>query len=237
IQKESAKPARDYSYPQLAVMLSAKAPGQNSIGTGGQDSIGANRFTDPWESLEVAEIGQPYGGLFGKNKDDFGSGDGRYVTYMGVFGNAISNLNMTGMIGVDKNQNEVKRGDVLFTISSETPNEVGMSSVWLEDTKNVYLNSFCFGFRPIPSLHSEFLAYVFRSSGFREKVCILAQGISRYNISKTKVMKIVITIPNSKEQIKIGRYFRSLDEIISKNATQLQKLKQIKSACLEKMFV
>lgn len=194
-------------------------------------------FSTPWDLFEIEKIGQPYAGLFGKNKNDFGKGEGRFVTYMGVFGNAVSNLSMTGVIGVDKNQNEVKRGDVLFTISSETPNEVGMSSVWSEDMKNVYLNSFCFGFRPIPSLHSDFLAYVFRSNGFREKVCLLAQGISRYNISKTKVMKIPIKIPNPKEQQKIGTYFRQLDDLISKHAIQLEKLKQLKSACLEKMFV
>ena len=44
-------------------------------------------------------------------------------------------------------------------------------------------------------------------------------------------------IPHIAEQQKIGTYFRTLDELISKHAIQLQKLKQIKSACLEKMFV
>jgi type I restriction enzyme S subunit len=65
----------------------------------------------------------------------------------------------------------------------------------------------------------------------------LAQGISRYNISKTKVMKIPVSIPDPDEQQKIGTYFRTLDELISQHATQLQKLQQIKSACLERMFV
>jgi type I restriction enzyme S subunit len=194
-------------------------------------------FSVSWDSVEIGEVGQAYAGLFGKNKNDFGRGDGRFVTYMGVFSNAVSNLSMTGVIGVDKNQNEVKKGDVLFTISSETPNEVGMSSVWSEEVENVYLNSFCFGFRPIPSLDSNFLAYVFRANDFRINVCVLAQGISRYNISKTKAMKIPISIPSPLEQKKIGEYFRTLDELISKHAIHLQKLKQIKSACLERMFV
>ncbi len=65
----------------------------------------------------------------------------------------------------------------------------------------------------------------------------MAQGISRYNISKTKVMKIPVSIPDPDEQQKIGTYFRTLDELISQHATQLQKLQQIKSACLERMFV
>ena len=194
-------------------------------------------FSSPWDSIEMEKLGQTYSGLFGKTKDDFGRGGGRFVTYMGVFNHAISNINMTAVIGVDPSQNEVRQGDVLFTISSETPHEVGMSSVWSEDTENVYLNSFCFGFRPIPSLHSDFLAYVFRANEFRKRICFLSQGISRYNISKSKVLKIPVSIPSPEEQQKIGTYFRTLDELITKHATQLQKLQQIKSACLEKMFV
>lgn len=195
-------------------------------------------FSDLWESIEMDKLGQPYSGLFGKTKKDFGIGDGRFVTYMGVFSNVVSDLTMTEPIEIDTHQNEVRKGDVFFTISSETPNEVGMSSVWSDETNNVYLNSFCFGFRPLPNLHSDFLAYVLRADAFRKRICVLAQGISRYNISKAKVMKIPVSIPpDPEEQQKIGTYFRTLDELISKHAIQLQKLKQIKSSFLEKMFV
>jgi len=49
--------------------------------------------------------------------------------------------------------------------------------------------------------------------------------------------KFRVKYPSVSEQQKIGSYFRTLDKLISKHASQLQKLKQIKSACLEKMFV
>lgn len=149
-------------------------------------------FSGPWDTIAMEKLGQTYSGLFGKTKDDFGCGGGRFVTYVGVFNHTVSNLDVTDAIGVDPSQNEVRKGDVLFTISSETPHEVGMSSVWADDAKNVYLNSFCFGFRPLPSLKSDFLAYVFRADEFRKRICLLAQGISRYNISKTKVVKIPV---------------------------------------------
>lgn len=194
-------------------------------------------FTSPWASVPLGKLGQPYAGLFGKTKEDFGCGDARFVTYMGVFSNAISGPAETEAIGVDRSQNEVKRGDVMFTISSETPEEVGMSSVWSGDEANVYLNSFCFGFRPLASLRSEFLAYVLRASAFRARVRVLAQGISRYNISKTKVMNIPISVPTEEEQERIGMYFCALDTLIAKHATQVQKLRQIKSASLAALFV
>lgn len=194
-------------------------------------------FTSRWDSVPLGKLGQPYSGLFGKTKEDFGCGDARFVTYMGVFSNAISGPAETEAIGVDRSQNEVRRGDVMFTISSETPEEVGMSSVWSGDEANVYLNSFCFGFRPLAGLRSEFLAYVLRATAFRSRVRVLAQGISRYNISKAKVMHIPISVPTEEEQERIGMYFCALDTLIAKHATQVQKLRQIKAACLEAMFV
>ena len=96
----------------------------------------------------MGEVGTTYTGLSGKTKDDFGHGEGKFITYMNVFSNAISDLNMVEPIEIDNRQNEVKAGDVFFTTSSETPEEVGMSSVLLENSDNTYLNSFCFGYRP-----------------------------------------------------------------------------------------
>jgi type I restriction enzyme, S subunit len=46
-----------------------------------------------------------------------------------------------------------------------------------------------------------------------------------------------VSIPLPEEQQKIGSYFRKLDALIAQHAVQLQKLKQIKSACLARMFV
>lgn len=194
-------------------------------------------FTDKWEERKLGEIGYTYTGLSGKTKEDFGHGKGQYVTYMNIFSNPVSNRDITEQIEIDNYQNEVQFGDVFFTTSSETPEEVGMSSVWLENIKNVYLNSFCFGYRPMLKMDSYFLAYMLRSFTFRKKITFLAQGISRYNISKNKVMEITIPIPNIKEQIKVGLYFQNLDNLISLHQKELDKLKNIKKACLEKMFV
>ena len=172
-------------------------------------------FTDDWELHPLREIGNTYTGLSGKTKDDFGHGDGRFVTYMNVFSNPISLPEMVEEVEFDESQNTVRYGDVLFTTSSETPEEVGMSSVWLENTENTYLNSFCFGFRPVKKVNPYYLAYLLRSSGMRRKISFLAQGISRYNISKTKMMELEISIPNVNEQSAIGTFFSTLDRHIT----------------------
>ena len=194
-------------------------------------------FTDPWEQRKLGEMGQTYTGLSGKTKDDFGHGQARFVTYMNVFSNPISNPEMTEPIEIDPKQNEVEVGDVFFTTSSETPEEVGMSSILLEKRGKTYLNSFCFGFRPSEKIDSYYLAYMLRSESTRAKIILLAQGISRYNISKNKVMEIAVSLPSLDEQKMIGQYFANLDNLITLHQRELEKLQNIKKSMLEKMFV
>lgn len=196
-----------------------------------------NGFTQAWEQRELGDIGQTYTGLSGKTKDDFGHGHAQFVTYMNVFSNPISNPKMNEPIEVDSKQNEVEVGDVFFTTSSETPKEVGMTSVLIEKQGKMYLNSFCFGYRLYEKYDSYYLAYMLRSNSFREKIIMLAQGISRYNISKNKVMEIDVFIPSYKEQMEIGKYFRNLDTLITLHQRKLEKLKNIKKSMLEKMFI
>ena len=172
-------------------------------------------FTNTWEQRKLGEVGTTYTGLSGKTKEDFGHGNGQFVTYMNVFSNPVGLPDMTEAVEIDDSQNKVLFGDVLFTTSSETPEEVGMSSVWLENAENTYLNSFCFGYRPTVEFNPYYLAYMLRSSSMRKKITFLAQGISRYNISKNKMMDIEIPIPKIEEQKQIGSYFRNLDNLIT----------------------
>lgn len=197
-------------------------------------------FEDDWEEVKLGEIGNTYAGLSGKTKDDFGHGEGRFVTYLNVFSNPISSPELVEAVEIDSRQNTVLYGDVLFTTSSETPEEVGMSSVWLENVENMYLNSFCFGFRPAKKVNSYYLAYLLRSQGMRKKISFLAQGISRYNISnnisKTKMMELEIFIPNEKEQSAIGTFFSTLDSQITLHQRKLDMLKEQKKTYLKLLF-
>ena len=194
-------------------------------------------FTDAWEQRKLGDMGSTFNGLSGKTKDDFGHGKAKFITYMNVFSNPIADLTMTESIEIDKKQKSVKAGDVFFTTSSETPDEVGMSSVMPEDADNIYLNSFCFGYRPTEKFDLNYLAYVLRADSFRKEMTFLAQGISRYNISKNKVMEVCIPVPTIEEQTKVGRYFRNLDNLITLHQRELDHLKLLKKGMLQQMFV
>ena len=181
-------------------------------------------------------MGSTFTGLSGKTKDDFGHGDAKFITYMNVFSNPVANLDMTESVEIDSKQNCVKAGDVFFTTSSETPEEVGMSCVMPENADNIYLNSFCFGYRLTEKFDLNYLAYVLRAESFRKNMTFLAQGISRYNISKNKVMEIKISVPSLDEQNLVGAYFSTLDHLITLHQRKCDETKQLKKFMLQKMF-
>ena len=172
-------------------------------------------YTDTWEQRKLGDLGTTYTGLSGKTSSDFGHGEARFVTYMNVYSNPVANPNMIEPVEIDKKQNEVNVGDVFFTTSSETPEEVGMSSVLLEKQGYLYLNSFCFGYRPKQKIDPYYLAFMLRSEPVRKKIVFLSQGISRYNISKNKMMEICVPLPSLGEQKKIGNFCKNLDELIT----------------------
>ena len=190
-------------------------------------------FRFSWEQRKLGDMGSTFTGLSGKTKEDFGHGDAKFITYMNVFSNPIADLQMTETVEIDSKQNCVKAGDVFFTTSSETPEEVGMSCVMPENADNTYLNSFCFGYRPTEKFDLNYLAYVLRSESFRKEMTFLAQGISRYNISKNKVMEVEIPVPSLEEQSKVGRYFSNLDNLITLHQRKCDEEKQKKKALMQ----
>lgn len=182
-------------------------------------------FTNAWEQRKLGEVGNTFTGLSGKTASDFGHGEASFITYMNVFSNPISDTTMVEHVEIDSKQREVEVGDVFFTTSSETPEEVGMSSVLKEKSGVTYLNSFCFGFRPTEKFDLDYLAFMLRSEPVRSQIKLLAQGISRFNISKTKMMEIDIQVPELDEQIAIGRYFSQLDHFITLHLRKCQIFK------------
>ena len=178
--------------------------------------------TPSWEQRKLGNCGTTYGGLTGKTKEDFGHGNARFIPYTNVFDNPLTDTKRLGAVEIDSSQNQVAYGDAFFTVSSETPDEVGMSSVWLSDQEDVYLNSFCFGYRQDSTFDPHYLAYMLRSRSVRSNLTLLAQGISRFNISKNKVMELSVPVPSAVEQEQLGQYFTKLDSLITLHQRKCQ---------------
>ena len=198
-------------------------------------------FTQPWKTVKLGEIGKTYTGLSGKNSSDFGSGF-PFITYMNIYlNNQIKNDQFEFVnIKENENQNAVKYGDIFFTTSSETPDEVGFASVLLFNPEvNTYLNSFCFGFRlnDFETLLPEFASFYFRSEDVRKIMLKLAQGATRFNLSKNELMKEKITIPSDiTEQKAIADVLQSCDLESEKLKTKLDLLKLQKKGLMQQLL-
>ena len=198
--------------------------------------LGRCHAVNAWEQHKLGSLGTSYSGLSGKDKTDFGHGSGSYITYLNVFQNPIADIDGTDRIEIDPKQNTVHYGDVFFTVSSETPEEVGMSSVWFGNQQNIYLNSFCFGYRQNGTFDTKYLAYMLRSRSIRNRMKVLAQGISRFNISQRRVMDIEVSFPSMDEQQKIGVLCGKLDQLTDAEKRKLDLLKDKKTALLRQIF-
>lgn len=193
-------------------------------------------FDGVWEKVRLGKIGQTFNGLSGKTAKNFGWGK-PYITYKNIFENSRINIKEVDYVKIyeGENQNIVKYGDIFFTTSSETPDEVGMSSVLLDAVEELYLNSFCFGFRldNFEILMPGFARFLFRGNMFRKDIFKLAQGSTRFNLSKTEVLKLYVKLPAVQEQKSIAQVLSTADKEIELLTKELELLKQQKKGLMQ----
>ncbi|WP_310626157.1 restriction endonuclease subunit S [Limnohabitans sp.] len=168
----------------------------------------------------MGDIGKIFGGLTGKSKTDFTNGNSRFVTYMNVFNNLAVDTNRTDFvkIGASEHQRTLQKGDIIFTGSSETPEEVGMSSVVTTDVKEpIYLNSFCIGYRLSDTsiMDPEFSKHLFRSEEIRTQIVRTASGVTRFNVSKVRLAAVRVPILDLMEQKKIATILDQFDALVN----------------------
>lgn len=92
--------------------------------------------------------------------------------------------------------------------------------------------------RPTLSFASGYLGYFMNSSAYHNQLLRLMQGTKVSSISKAALQDTFILYPNDKvEQYKISEFFQQLNNLITLHQRKLEKLKNIKKSCLDKMFV
>ena len=186
-----------------------------------------------------AELGTSYSGLSGKSAQDFGSGK-PFITYLNVYSNNVIKENDFQYVAIkdDEKQNVVKYGDVLFTLSSETPEEVGVGSVYLGKEK-VYLNSFCFGIHITNTevAFPPYLSYYVSLTAFRKFIYPYAQGSTRFNLCKADLEKASIKLPTLADQKRIYSVLGHIDCKIETERQMLNLYNSQKQYLLRQMFI
>jgi type I restriction enzyme, S subunit len=198
-------------------------------------------FTDDWREVKLRDAGTTYGGLIGKDKNDFGAGSASFVTFMEVMAGArlLGRRLERVRVRPGERQNQVQREDVLFNGSSETPEEVALAAVVeFDPSPATYLNSFCFGYRLKNTrlIDPTFLAYFFRSGDGRELVASLAQGATRYNIAKTKLLEVQPSLPPVDEQRAIVDVLQDAESEIEALSVRLTKARAVQTGMMQELL-
>ena len=193
-----------------------------------------------WKEKSIESLGTFFNGLSGKTKLDFENGNEYFIPYMNVYKNAFAKTDQlqTVKIKEEEKQNRVNYGDIMFTQSSETVEEVGLSSVWLGES-HPFLNSFCFGFRLTDVKNSvpAFWGVSLRSTAVRKQIMLGGQGISRINLSPNRLKKIIVFCPSLPEQQKIADFLTAVDHQIEVEENRLERMQVIKKGLLQQMFI
>ena len=194
-----------------------------------------------WKKYKLGEIGSFFGGVTSISKEDYGHGT-PFLPYKNVYKNSKVNVYELELMNV-KQQDLLKRsakyGDIFFTASSETPDEVAMSSVLLDEVENLTFNGFCKRFRlnNFNMLLPEYARYLFRDILFRREIYQLATGDIRFNISQESLANIEIEIPNNETQTQIAQILTSFDDKIELLGQMNQTLETMAQAIFKEWFI
>lgn len=176
---------------------------------------------DGVEYKKLGEIGKFYGGIIGKSKEDFKDGNSKFITYKNIYNNLSLNLDVDDTVKINENENQrtLEYGDIIFTGSSETPDECGISSVLTQKTdEKLYLNSFCFFLRLNEKdiLNPDFAKHLFRSSNLRYQIGKTASRVTRFNVSKKAMERVCIPVPPLEVQCEIVRILDKFTEFTAR---------------------
>ena len=179
---------------------------------------------DGWREVRLGEFMEFKNGL-NTRKENYGSGV-KFVNVMDVFGhNYLYANDVIGSVQVTKKQlvdYSVKYGDVLFNRTSETFEEIAMSSVYL-DKKEIIFGGFVIrGRQKTNILMPEYSAYCFQAHTVRRELIRRGQGAVRANIGQKDLSKIPIVIPPVNEQRAIASLLEKWDTAIEKTEAMIE---------------
>ena len=195
---------------------------------------------ESYQELSFNDFGVSYSGLSGKSGNDFGSGY-PFIPYTNIFTNNIIDEGQLEYVQVreDESQNSVCFGDLLMTLSSETPEEVGIGAVYLGHESPLYLNSFAFGIHITRTdlVYPPYLSWLVSTKSFRKFILPYAQGSTRYNLQKTDFMKAKYRFPTPGRQKAISVLLSGYSSKIENEERVLNKYTALKQGLIEQLFI
>ena len=192
-----------------------------------------------WEMVKLGDLYEVHNGL-SKGGKFFGSGF-PFLSFSTVFNNWFLPETLPDLVqSTEKEQTSysILRGDVFITRTSETMDELGMSSVALKDYPNATYNGFTKRLRPVDnSLLPEFIGYYFRSKEFRNKFMAFSTMTTRASLRNEDLLSLEVPVPELCIQHRIADILSAYDDLIENNRKQIKLLEEAAQRLYKEWFV
>lgn len=129
----------------------------------------------------------------------------------------------------------LKQGDLTFTRSSETLEDVGRSNVYVDDEPAMF-GGFIIRGRPKTGNNSRFINFLLKDQKHHERIMSKGAGAQHYNIGQTGLAKVLITLPPLPEQERIAEALSDVDVLLSAMSTLIEKKRNIKTGAMQELL-
>lgn len=196
-------------------------------------------FTDDWEQRKLENFGKATGGT--SIESEF-SEDGIYkVISIGSYSeNSVYNDQGIRAIKSDKTSNRVlNKNDLTMILNDKTTSGNIIGRVLLIEKSGIYV----YNQRTerieinINEYDPVFLYEMLNAPNIREKIIKQAQGNTQIYVNWSTIAMLDYMIPSKKEQVKIGQFLHSISNIITLYQRKIDKIKNMKKAMLDQMFI
>ena len=192
-------------------------------------------FTDAWEQRKVSEIATFSKGT-GYSKSDIRDKGTPLILYGRLYTKYETVIREVDTFAIPKDGSVYSRGgEVIIPASGETAEDISIASV--VEKSGVILGGDLNIITPQSGIDSAFLALSISHGEAHRSLSKLAQGKSVVHIHNSDIQTVEVSIPELSEQESISQFFERVDTLITLHQRKLERLQNIKKACLEKMFV
>ena len=192
-----------------------------------------------WQIVKLGELYSVHNGL-SKGRQFFGTGY-PFLTFSNVFNNWFLPNELDSLVQTTDKEREacsIKYGDVFITRTSETMNELGMSSVALKDYPDATYNGFTKRLRPFTDkVLPNYIGYYLRSPKFRGKFMAFSSMTTRASLANDNLLNMEIELPPMDVQKKIASTLSRYDSLIDNYQKQIKLLEEAAQRLYKEWFV
>ena len=192
-----------------------------------------------WKKVKLRELYEVHNGL-SKGRQFFGSGY-PFLTFSNVFNNWFLPEELESLVQSSEKERQtcsIKKGDVFITRTSETMDELGMSSVALKDYPNATYNGFTKRLRPLTDeVIPEYIGYYLRSPKFRGKFMAFSTMTTRASLANDDLLSMEVDIPEKAIQHRIATILSRYDSLIENYQKQIKLLEESAQRLYKEWFI